>query len=158
MTTEVNTTLPIPEQVIVGSGGYTIPENRYAHFQANVSGTWYRNGSQAGVGSSGAYVPTSASNSCKQWLKEGDSIDVQTSFPTLTDPNDANTGAVNGATAYTRIRVNSTPVCIAHFGIITHSVGTAVYLAAQSTGEAGWSASLYRIPKANLPTGLAEGE
>lgn len=173
MTTISNSTLPIPDQVIVGSGSYTIPANRYGFFQFSTAisgGGWTHtnsngyNSTTSGPGQSqkAPFQVSSSSNSGQQWLREGDSISTTQNTPTT------NTGTTNNVIAmyfdaYSYVLLNGVVINASRAsGGVTNKEGTNFnsfgYYGVRFTSNQGWSVSLYRIPKANLPAGAAEGE
>lgn len=157
-------TLEIPETTVQGTGSYVIPANRYAELSANSSHA------ATGYGlnqSSPSVIFTAAggssANENKAKLVAGDSITTNSSVPTGTQSQNSGSVArlVRQTSGYHRVLVNGVPFCVSYArgsGSICapnfnqSEVGTA------HSGEVGWSVSLFRIPKANLPQGAAEGE
>lgn len=157
--------LPIPEDVIVGSGSYTIPANKYAFFQAfaTVAGSKDSSASTSQDNGDSTY-PFAAANNCSQWLVAGDSITVSSTFTTRAGGASWGTTSVNSnpvsATVVASILVNSTIICQANGTQYTNnasSVNAGTFCQIGSTGAVGWSAALFPIPKNNLPTQLIEG-
>jgi len=161
MTTLTSSALPVPDQVITGSGSYTIPANRYGFINMSSSITFYKSGQTNNYqGVTPTPATTATSNQGTQWLVSGTSIDTSNSFPGLNQTNNGNQGSFTGTSGYARVRINSQPNCISYGGI---AIGLAAYNSGtktigNSTGASGWSVSLFRIPKGNLPSGAAEGE
>jgi hypothetical protein len=146
-------TLGIPESTVVGAGTYVIPVNRYAFLNMTCSSAAYATtyGQQSNAGSANA-----SANSSNAWLVSGDTITTSQSFPTFDSTGTANT---NELAATTLILVNGQVACAARSGIIApYNSGQALSARGRSTGNLGWTVSLFRIPKANLPVGAAEGE
>lgn len=159
MTTEVIAPLPIPEQVVVGSGSYTIPANRYGFLQA-FSTIASRGATWGGGTNSGMVGPTSNGNDASQWVTEGDTITSSGSHPSGSGSysNPAFAAPIN-TFGYSQVSLNGNPFCYSLAGISSHFYGSAtVNYSYAFDGTYGWSVSLFRIPKANLPTGAAEGE
>lgn len=154
MSTEVQNILQIPYDSIHGGGGYTIPANKYAWFSATSTvsasgGTYNINaGSTTGHSSNGV----GNSNSHQAWLVAGDSISVSNSFPS----SSYTTATIKTATSYARVLINGSAVCVAYAAISVHGTPLASYMRTghASTGASGWTASLFDIPKNNLPTEL----
>lgn len=160
MTTEVNTTLPIPEQVVVGSGMYVVPANRYGFLQANTAIAG-RAGTSAQATTSGSASGSASANSANQWIKEGDTVTSLFLLPNASGAiqvSPSNTPPVV-AEGFTGIYLNGTAFCISYASVSSHFYGsTTVDYTYTFGGNYAWSISLYRIPKANLPDGTAEGE
>jgi len=129
-------TLQIPEQLIVGTGSYVVPVNRYGFISMSVScsargDNGDTNNNSSGAGASGG----SSSNANHQYITEGTVINTSNSYPSASYTGSfGNPQRVDG---HSRVQLNAV---------------------ASTTGWAAWSLSLYRIPKANLPVGAAEGE
>lgn len=172
MSTEVLAPLAIPEQVVVGSGSYTIPADRYGYLAGSCSFTGLAYGPE-GLNSTfnttaNFYYPDyqggSSANSNQQWVKEGDTISVSSNFPNRSVSIGAFSGSyvggVNSLSGYYRILLNGQVFCVAFASARATSALANGFATLYVTfdGQVGWSVSLYRIPKANLPTGLAEGE
>jgi hypothetical protein len=157
--------LPIPEDVIVGSGSYVIPANKYAFFQAfaTVSGSKnQQSGTSTDNGTS--MLPFAAANNCTQWLVAGDSITVSTTYTNRagsTTWGNTSTGATPIiATIVSSVLLNATVICQALASVYAgngSSTTAATFCQVGSTGGVGWSAALFPIPKNNLPTQLIEG-
>lgn len=146
--------LPIPEEVVVGSGSYVIPANKYAYFQAHTAaaaaGSNDHNGAGGSVGTSGG-----ASCAIEQWLIAGSSITTTlTTASASTSSNDATITSTSDA----RVSVNGTIICSAIVACRVGTSGSANTTAAISgSSRAGWSAAIFPIPKNNLPSQLIEG-
>jgi len=138
MSTEVNAPLAIPEQTIVGTGSYTIPANRYGFISMTTSKAQTHVGVYSGGGGFGN--GNGSANSSSQWIVAGDSITTTTA----------------------QVNINGVPACRSISSSATiiwpgvNPGGTAYGSSANNSQS--WSVSLYRIPKANLPVGTAEGE
>ena len=172
MSTISKNILPIPDSVVVGSGSYTIPADRYGFLSASCAITGMGR-TQDGVnsGTNLNYQLTaqdlsnaSNSNSNHQYIKEGDSITVSSNLPNRSQAGGGFSGSyyvsTNSLSGYYRVLLNGTVFCIA-FASARSSFTIANQLASAHVnfdGQVGWSVSLYRIPKNNLPTGQAEGE
>lgn len=164
MSTELNAPLPIPEQVIVGSGSYTVPADRYGFLSMSVSSVCYAYCRDI-ISTTGTWKFTAtadgSSNNNHQYIKEGDSITVQASNPSGSTGGSGGS-AIRVGSGYHRILINGVAVCVAHSrsaaSMQNSSNSTWPNVTTSHTGQAGWSLALYRIPKNNLPTGLAEGE
>jgi len=159
MTTLASSSLPVPEQVIVGTGSYTIPVNRYAYANLTSTVTWAgQDASNLNVNSLMSLGTSSTANKGGQWLVAGNTLSTSNSFPTDQMTYAGNVGATGGQYAYARVLINGTDNCASWAGCSSFNRGTSTSTVLRSTGAAGWSASLYRIPKGNLPSGAAEGE
>lgn len=172
MSTEVLAPLAIPEQVVVGSGSYTIPADRYGYLAGSCSFTGLAYGPELLNNSFNTtatfvnpdYQGSSSANNNQQWVKEGDTITVSSNFPNRTVSigsfSGTYVGGVNSLSGYYRILLNGQVFCVASASArATTSISNGfATLKVTFDGQVGWSVSLYRIPKANLPTGLAEGE
>lgn len=141
MATISKTILPIPESVVVGSGSYTVPSNKYGFLVANMAAT------AAGHYSTAIASASAASNSVEQWLAAGTSITVSTSAPGATGVS----SAVNW-TAYAQLGINGTTVGIAKAQ--GYLLGASSGLNYASNANVGWSVSLFPIPVNNLPDSL----
>ena len=168
MTTEVQQILPIPEDTIQGTGSYTIPANKYAKVTACVSSQsngWiglnnhYNTANQMSSGSSTfghSINATTDSNTGEYDLVEGDSITV------LSNTTDVSTNGNNYTDNYAAFRVNGTVVLRASSGASASwnrnsSGGSQMYVGVRTNQVIGWNASIYPIPKNNLPNELIEG-
>jgi hypothetical protein len=160
MTTEVNTVLPIPEQVVVGSGMYVIPANRYGYLHANTTVAG-RAGTSAQGTASGSASGSASANSAGQWVTEGDTVTSLFLLPSTSGALQVSPGSVGPVLSegFTGIYLNGTAFCISYASVSSHFYGsTTVDYSYTFGGNYAWSVSLFRIPKANLPTGTAEGE
>lgn len=173
MTTITKTILPIPEQVIVGSGSYTVPANKYGFFQGNVSVTGHSwasntsNGYNTASALSDRYFSqdgnrqgTAGANNATQWLVEGDTISVSSNLPSVQSSGSTNTWLfANYRDAYARILLNGQPIVNARAAasISGRVNGSTVYGGYTFIGFTTWSVSIFPIPKNNLPDALIEG-
>ena len=162
MTTLASSTLAVPEDVIVGSGSYVIPANRYGHFNATASMAASSVGTPAAEnnGSTGTGSGSASATNCTQWVTEGDSITVAS----RTQSTSSSSTASNVSTTnyhYRIINLNGIAQAAAyasHSAMTAGGSGVSKGCIGNAQGTFGWSVALYRIPKANLPTGAAEGE
>ena len=160
MTTEVQNILPIPSYVAVGSGGYTVPANKYGYAQYAASSCTYKAGDNTGIGNGGSGQPSArgsvsaTANNGQQWLSAGSTIAIVHSHPAKANPYDGNTGSAFGLAGYSAVLVNGVHVCMAYAGAFGSFIGTSTFTFFQMTGNAGWSVSVFDIPKNNLPPEL----
>ena len=150
-----NSALPIPESTVVGTGTYVIPANRYGFLNMTASVSSYSHGYSQNVGCGGGGGGAASNGS--QWVLSGDSITTGSSHPTSTTSAATSPVAAEGNSW---VFVNGAVNCAASAGAgsSTVSSGGPFYAAAGTAGYVGWSVALFRIPKANLPVGTAEGE
>lgn len=137
--------LPIPESVVVGSGSYTVPANKYGYICFSSRSTI---GAVVNLNFS-SY--TSAADSGNQWISAGTSISTSVSAPT-------GTFGVSGGATYTfeasaTVSLNGTSVNGALTRAVVYSSNTLGSLYS-SNAAASWSVSLFPIPIDNLPTAL----
>lgn len=156
MTTLHKDILEIPVSVTVGSGSFTIPVDRYGLIQMNTAismAVYYKHESSSNPP---VFSGSGGNNSGQQKLVSGNSISTSSSTPSAS--SSATSFGVNNH-AESRILINGIKVCIAKCGMGTATSAIGGDSAAMnSQALKGWSVSLFRIPKENLPIGLAEGE
>lgn len=151
--------LAIPEQVIVGSGSYVIPEDRYGFLSMSTSvGARADNGDTNNNGSGAGASGGSSANSNHQWVTAGDILNTSNSYPSASYTGSF--GTPSRIHAHSRVQINTVNVCVSYASASGGKMASATtgYSNASSSGFASWSLSLFRIPKANLPVGAAEGE
>lgn len=160
MTTLARSIMPVPDQIVVGSGSYVIPANRYGFISMTTSssaaGYGITSNNDGGVVAAGC---SGGSNSNHQYLKAGTSISVQSSAPSGT--TNAGSGVATRATdGYARILIDGVVCCVSNSSSASSSYRASNTNLAytQHFSSVGWSVSLFRIPKANFPVGTAEGE
>ena len=134
--------LPIPESVVVGTGSYTVPANKYGFLYGSCT---------ASIGMTGNNYQSSASASAvsiNQWITAGTTIATSTSAPAGTY-----SGASNAQIAVASININGTSVCVSRAleNFYSTSAGSAGY---SSTAVVGWALAVYPIPINNLPASL----
>lgn len=153
MSTILKSILPIPESVIMGSGSYVIPANKYAYINANTSTATY--GLVASVQLDYGISVSASANRANQWLVEGDTVNTQASYPAATR---ASGGGVSGNLAYSMVTINGSVFCTSNAGG-GFATNTSLFgvNALASSGYTAWSVSLFPIPKNNLPSQLIEG-
>lgn len=169
MTTEVQNILPIPSSVVVGSGSYTIPANKYAHFQANTSCTtmgWLGNSSgynsTSNISNTAPAISQNASasaNSCSQWVTAGTSITISATNNTsqILASTTSAIQTANYSDNFNAVRLNGVSVCISKSSggaSIFNNFSQTRYVGSRSSGNHNWSASIYDTPINNLPTEL----
>lgn len=141
MTTEVQQILPIPETVVVGSGSYTIPANKYAFISMSVTSArsiaWHARSSINTDNISGGGASASATSN-EQWITAGVTISTAQS------------------TGYCFVRLNGVSVCNSQSSVTNMGTGVvgAAYQTQANAQTVGWSASIFPIPKNNLPNEL----
>lgn len=141
--------LPIPESVVVGSGSYTVPANKYAFLSASTAA------SQGGVSSTNMASSSATTNTIEQWLSAGSSISTTSSAPSALTGGGllANVSAAN-YTASATLQINGTTISAARaqgYLYATTSGSQTYYLTSASVG---WCVSLFPIPVDNLPASL----
>jgi hypothetical protein len=140
MATISKTILPIPESIVAGSGGYTVPSNKYGFLAsactAGIAGFYSSSGEAA-----------STSSAVDQWLPAGTSISVSTSAPSGSALS-ANTSATASAT----LSINGTAANITRAYFYMYGATSSLYYS--STATVGWSVALFPIPVNNLPASL----
>lgn len=139
--------LPIPESVVVGSGSYTVPANKYGYFSGSA---------RLAMGMVSSYTNTpitsdSAAVACEQWLCPGTSITVSVSAPSGT-LGTSGTSGISTVGASASISINS----VAVLGVVTRFYtwwnNNQNYY--QTDGGAAWCVTLFPIPIDNLPASL----
>ena len=83
MTTLASSSLPIPDSVIVGTGSYVIPANKYGYLTATATATFYGASNSSNPSSLYGLGMTSGSNSYEQQVAAWDTVIVLTSFPSI---------------------------------------------------------------------------
>lgn len=141
------TILPIPESVVVGSGSYTVPANKYGYFQGFSSSTALASPAPSGL--EGAVAAVSGS----QWLISGATI--QTSTTTINDVSSGTGTAFINYDVLAQITLNSVVILGAtnRCTYQQNSTGNMIRVI-RGFGSAGWSVSLFPIPVNNLPASL----
>lgn len=139
------TILPIPESVVVGSGSYTVPANKYGYFSGSARST------VAIVSYNATTSGGTSAVGCEQWLAAGSSISVSTTAP------NGSFGAASGsgwssfsASAYIQIGGVSVVGSVSR-GYNFWQTQSNFYA---SDASVGWSVALFPIPIDNLPTAL----
>lgn len=173
MTSIYQNTLPIPENTVQGSGGYTVPANKYVKFDGSAAisalgwvgtSTAYdseglRSNSQNSASSS--LTSTATVSNINTTLMSGDTITVSSTVATVqSNMQSGNTSWSNQANPRASININATPVCIAKACCSSKNANyssSGMYNGTRSLAEIGWTAAEYPIPKNNLPTDLIEG-
>ena len=167
MSTEINAPLAIPEADAQGFGSYTIPANFYGHLvacAASTSGPYMQSANTATTftlqGSGGASSAATTSNN-SQWVRAGQSITVQSSVKSYSTSRTSIGGIqANTYNSFYRIYLDGVDFVSAWSNAQIHSYNYSQFInmGVISGGTYGWHVALFRIPKNNLPTGLAEGE
>lgn len=133
--------LPIPESIVVGSGSYTVPSNKYALF----SGSGFA--SALAISGSQSVTPSTPSMgyATQAWISAGSTISTSVSSTNTT----TNLG-FNRYSAFGVININGQAVINARVRMGWYSN------VADITSEAsvGWCISLFPIPVDNLPASL----
>jgi hypothetical protein len=151
MSTEINAPLAIPESVVVGTGSYTIPANKYAFVSTASTVTFYRNGTIInGFGQSSRGSISASANSNQHYLVAGNTITTSTSFPTVNSSNQSGGGYIYGAVASAIVNVNGVNSSPSYAGCFMTASTNASITIFNSTGTRGWSAAIFPIPKNNL--------
>lgn len=144
MATISKTILPIPESIVVGSGGYTVPSNKYGFLVGTAA--------VDAVGVPGAANYTASSSAAvaeiHQWLPAGTTISVT-----------GTSASASGITSQTYSRSTAT---ISLNGTAAAGSRAAAFSTGYSTATGsisggytiGWSVALFPIPVNNLPASL----
>jgi len=152
--------LPIPESTVGGSGGYTVPANKYGHIVAvtshSAAGAAYFTAANAmqyfSTNSSGG----ACSNTCSQWVVAGDSITTVSVAPT--GSSGGTYYAVRTTNGWNGVLLNGIYLSVSHAtaaSAITGYGGTVSITAyTLHSGSHAWTVALYPIPKNNLPSEL----
>lgn len=145
MATISKTILPIPESVVVGSGSYTVPANKYGFLSgsAATSATGVPGGSTLSAGSAAAV------SNIYQWLTAGTSI--------TTSGSSASASGVTSETYSTStatISLNGTTATQSHARAFTVGQGSPYTAEIYGGYTVAWSVSLFPIPVNNLPDSL----
>ena len=155
-----NSPLPIPDQTVVGTGTYVIPVDRYADI--NMTSSHSATGSVSTTGGNGNMSQTGTGTANNALIKgvAGDSITVSSSSPAISSLT-TTTEKISNTSGFHNVLLNSVVQCTS-YGSVHLANSSSGNLAhrhqASQVGASGWSVSLYRIPKSNLPVGTAEGE
>ena len=152
MSTEINAPLAIPESVVVGTGSYTIPANKYAFVSTASTVTFYRNGTAvSGLGQNSRGSISASANSNQHYLVAGNTITTSTSFPTVNHVNTSGSAGLFGAVASAIVNVNGVNSSPSYAGCFFAASGYNTTITIfNSTGTRGWSAAIFPIPKNNL--------
>lgn len=135
--------LPIPESIVVGSGSYTVPSNKYGYLAASARTT---------IASIYGNSPTScaSANALEQWLPAGTSISTSISAPA---------GTVTSVGYFTYLAfaillIGSTQVLVSISRTQNYAQSSTQPMYYSSDASVGWSVSLFPIPINNLPSSL----
>jgi hypothetical protein len=182
MTTLFKQILPIPEQVVGGTGSYTVPAGKYGYFRGTISGymcnmPWtarfgdytssvlYAPGEPANYSNSGNF-PNSpyfleqlTQDSGEQWVVEGNSITVSLSSYAYRYDNIGTVNAWAEQIRHNYIAINGTPAVrvmfnIARFG--KRGSNTYNFTSGYCNAVASWSVAIFAKPVNNLPDELKE--
>lgn len=186
MTSIYQNTLAIPENTVQGSGGYTVPANKYAEISYHnlVSGQnlstgdnnntqyWVTNPDNNNTANTNIAAPpfeyrTNSSNG-RQFLIEGDVVTTQINAP-INASRSVTVGSyrsdlTNGIdrSPYSRLLINavvvsqSTTMFLAAHDLKSTST-VGTYSRHSSIATVGWSVAEFPIPKNNLPLEAQEG-
>lgn len=180
MTSIYQNTLAIPESTVQGSGGYTMPANKYGEIAyynlvtCQMKGNCYFSSGQtfwvghASVSLKGAFDFLNSRAEGRQALVAGDTVTVQTNAPVSASYNN-NLGAYvsqnsNGLdrSPYSRLLINGVIVGQAKVMFrashnVSNGSNNAVFQRHQTEAIVGWGVAEFPIPKNNLPPELIEG-
>ncbi len=154
MSTISKTILPIPESVVVGSGSYTVPANKYGYFQAFTALTL---AADVQISSTGDCAnSTAATSDSAQWVVAG--VTISASATTVTDPSLTSGTAYVNSDSQNSVSLNGQAVVGCYIRTFAQRSSTGTYSPLiRSASLSGWSVSLFPIPKNNLPASLIEG-
>jgi hypothetical protein len=144
MATIAKNILPIPESIVVGSGGYTVPANKYGYLSACARTAISISQSQAPVQSVSAAAAT-----LEQWIPAGTSMSTSTAAPSGASGLTTHVSYVSSAS----LNIDSLAVLgvVARAALYTGGGGSN---SLASTSTVGWSVALFPIPVNNLPASL----
>lgn len=137
--------LPIPESVVVGSGSYTVPGNKYACLQ------FFSAVHTVFASTTGANH--SSSTSATQWLAPGTSVSAATQNLTNVTLG-TSTGSFYEGESFAYVTVNGTYTSFDRSRPGALGVAGGTVLQVRCYAVAGWSISLFPIPVSNLPAEL----